>query len=338
MDTRPERPIVIRRGGPVRAKAHGGSWKLAYADFMTALMAFFLLMWLLGSVNGAKLEGIADYFKQPLKVSLLGGDRAADGRSVLKGGGTDITRHDGEQRKVDGARSNSDTTSNDNTGKPVSAPGVAPTPTAAPDTVIQKDAEDDNLRSLQSRIEDALDHNAALKPFRNQIVLDVTRDGLRIQIVDSKNRPMFASASAEVEPYMRAILRELGPVLNQVSNRLILEGHTDATPYAGRANGYTNWELSADRANASRRELISGGMSQDRVLRVIGLADTNPFNPDDAFDPRNRRISILVLNRRSERQLMNDRARPAVLDNARSAESQSATVGAPSQVAPQAAP
>ncbi|KKB64185.1 hypothetical protein WM40_06630 [Robbsia andropogonis] len=335
MDNRPERPIVIRRGGPVRARSHGGGWKLAYADFMTALMAFFLLMWLLGSVNGAKLDGIADYFKQPLKVSLLGGDRAADGRSVLKGGGTDITRRDGEQRKVDGPRAINDPTSHDPTGKPISAPGMTSDAVPSPDAVLQKEAEDDNLRSLQSRIEDALDHNAALKPFRNQIVLDVTRDGLRIQIVDSKNRPMFASASAEVEPYMRAILRELGPVLNQVPNRLILEGHTDATPYAGKANGYTNWELSADRANASRRELISGGMSQDRVLRVIGLADTNQFNPDDAYDPRNRRISILVLNRRAERQLINDRARPAVLDNTRSAEAQSAAIGASrTQVAP----
>ena len=140
--------------------------------------------------------------------------------------------------------------------------------------------------------------------------MDVTRYGLRVQIVDARNRPMFANARAEVEPYMRDILRELGPVLNGVPNKIVLEGHTDAQPYAGGAAGYSNWELSADRANASRRELDAGGMSDSKVLRVIGLAATSQFNPNDAFDPRNRRISILVLNRRTELQLEADHARP----------------------------
>lgn len=303
-----DRPIVIKRGGPVREKSHGGAWKLAYADFMTAMMAFFLLMWLLGSTASPKLDGIAEYFKQPLKVSLLGGTKSSESQSILQGG-PDLVHLKGEQRKVMGDVSKVDKTSNAASGKPVIAPAAVDTP------MDDEKRDNDVLRSLQSRIDSALAHNQALNPFRNQIMLDVTRYGLRIQIVDSQNRPMFASASANVEPYMRAILRELGPVLNGVPNRIVLEGHTDAEPYAGGAKGYSNWELSADRANASRRELLAGGMDDTKVLRVIGLAATNQFNPDAPFDPRNRRISIMVLNHRTEQQLVADRAQATTMTN-----------------------
>ncbi len=321
MHPKQERPIVIKRGGPVREKSHGGAWKLAYADFMTAMMAFFLLMWLLGSVNGSKLDGIANYFKQPLKVSLLGGSKSSESSSILQGGGTDITRKAGEQKRVAGEKSRVDQTSNAASGQPVIAPAAVNQPVdhASADGASSSDKQDDqNLQSLESRIEEALANNKALNPFRNQILLDVTQYGLRIQIVDSQNRPMFATASAEVEPYMRAILRELGPVLNSVSNRVVLEGHTDAVSYAGGEKGYSNWELSTDRANSSRRELVAGGMDDAKVLRVIGLAATNPFNAENAYDPRNRRISVMVLNHRTEAQLEADHARPASLDSATS--------------------
>lgn len=339
-----ERPIVIKRGGPVRKKPHGGGWKLAYADFMTAMMAFFLLMWLLGASSTARLAGIADYFQQPLTVSLLGGKKTSDSSSVLDGGGTDLTRHDGERKRLPGDVSKVDQTSNAAAGTPVIAPGKVDQPVAEqagagaaakgqtqgpkPAQVVTPASaadgesgpeEDANLRGLQARLEAALANNSALKPFRSQIMMDVTRYGLRVQIVDARNRPMFANARAEVEPYMRDILRELGPVLNGVPNKIVLEGHTDAQPYAGGAAGYSNWELSADRANASRRELDAGGMSDNKVLRVIGLAATSQFNPSDAFDPRNRRISILVLNRRTEQQLEADHARPTTFGGANDA-------------------
>lgn len=340
MNAKSERPIVIKRGGPVRKKPHGGGWKLAYADFMTAMMAFFLLMWLLGASSTARLAGIADYFKQPLTVSITGGKKTSDSASVLDGGGTDLTRHDGERKRLPGDVSKVDQTSNAAAGTPVIAPGKVDQPVAEQagagaaqngqkptqtppqtqtpaQTVTPAAAEDDprkdedaNLRGLQARLDAALANNSALKPFRSQIMMDVTRYGLRVQIVDARNRPMFPNARAEVEPYMRDILRELGPVLNGVPNKIVLEGHTDAQPYAGGAASYSNWELSADRANASRRELDAGGMSDSKVLRVIGLAATSQFNPSDAFDPRNRRISILVLNRRTELQLEADHARP----------------------------
>jgi chemotaxis protein MotB len=288
-------------------------------------------MWLLGASSTARLAGIADYFQQPLTVSLVGGKKTSDSASVLDGGGTDLTRHDGERKRLPGDVSKVDQTSNAAAGTPVIAPGKVDQPVAeqagagaeqkgqkqaqiaAAASAATGDAgseEDANLRGLQARLEAALANNSALKPFRSQIMMDVTRYGLRVQIVDARNRPMFANARAEVEPYMRDILRELGPVLNGVPNKIVLEGHTDAQPYAGGAAGYSNWELSADRANASRRELDAGGMSDSKVLRVIGLAATSQFNPNDAFDPRNRRISILVLNRRTELQLEADHARP----------------------------
>jgi chemotaxis protein MotB len=128
----------------------------------------------------------------------------------------------------------------------------------------------------------------------------MTRDGLRIQIVDAHSRPMFASGSAVVEPYMRELLRAIGGVLATVPNKVTLEGHTDALPYAGGEAGYSNWELSADRANASRRELLTGGLADQRVLRVQGLAASQPLERDDPRAAANRRISIIVMNREAE--------------------------------------
>ncbi|MDO9636749.1 MAG: OmpA family protein, partial [Thiobacillus sp.] len=125
-------------------------------------------------------------------------------------------------------------------------------------------------------------------------------EGLRIQIVDEQNRPMFNLASAELQPYTKIILREIGPLLNDVQNRVSLSGHTDATPYANRERGYGNWELSADRANASRRELVAGGMDDAKMLRVVGLASSVPFGNAQPLDPVNRRISIIVMNKRTE--------------------------------------
>jgi chemotaxis protein MotB len=139
-----------------------------------------------------------------------------------------------------------------------------------------------------------------LAAMSGQIRLDMTEDGLRIQIVDDRNRPMFDSGSAVVKPYMRELLAELGKTLAEVPNRLTLEGHTDATPYSGGEGGYSNWELSSDRANASRRELIAGGLPHERVLRVQGLASSSPFDAADRNNAANRRISITVMNREAE--------------------------------------
>lgn len=264
MSEKDERPIIIKRKKAAAHGHHGGAWKIAYADFMTAMMAFFLLMWLLSSVSSKELAGIAEYFRTPLKVALNGGKSAAESAGVIPGGGTDMTRSAGQR-----ARS-------------------------------QDAADNARLRELKSRIERAIENNPTLKQYRKQLLIDVTTEGLRIQIVDDKNRPMFANASAQVQPYMRDILREIGKALNDVPNRISLSGHTDASTYAQGDKSYSNWELSADRANASRRELIAGGLDGDKVLRVVGLSSTVPLDRNDAYNPINRRISIIVLNRRAE--------------------------------------
>jgi chemotaxis protein MotB len=246
------------------------------------MMAFFLLMWLLGSTTEGDKKGIADYFSSPLKVALLSsGSGAGDASHVVKGGGQDLTRTTGQVKRGDLE--------------------------AKRDTVNlhalkqeQVRAEIARLEDLKRKVENKIAASERLASMASQIKLDMTRDGLRIQIVDEQNRPMFASGSAVVQPYMRELLKEIGQVLSDVPNRLTLEGHTDAQPFAGGDRGYSNWELSSDRANASRRELVAGGLSDDRVLRVQGLASSNPIDTADPKAPANRRISVIVMNRDAE--------------------------------------
>ena len=284
-DSKKLQPIIIKRvrkGGHAR---HGGAWKIAYADFVTAMMAFFLLMWLLGSTTEGDRKGIADFFNSPLRVSLTGGSGSGDSSSVIQGGGTDLSRTSGQVKQGD-----------------VEAKRKLMNLAAL--RAEQKRAEAARLSALKLRVEAALAASPKLDAMRSQIRLDMTREGLRIQIVDEQNRPMFASGSAVVQPYMRDLLREIGQVLADVPNRISLEGHTDALPFSGGERGYSNWELSSDRANASRREIVAGGLPEDRMLLVQGLASSRLFAPGDPNSPTNRRISIIVMNREAEERLL----------------------------------
>lgn len=285
------RPIIVKKvnkgGGH-----HGGAWKIAYADFVTAMMAFFLLMWLLGSTTKGDLQGIAEYFRTPLKVAMSGGSGSGDSSSVVQGGGLDLTRQDGQVKKGD-----------------ESLPKKTYTLRAAQLKDAQQELEKmemARLRALKEKIEAAIDARAALSQFRNQLLIDITTEGLRIQIVDEQNRPMFALAKAELQPYTREILLEIGHALNDVPNKISLSGHTDATPYASGEKGYSNWELSADRANASRRVLVAGGMDESKVLRVVGLSSAVPLDKNDPFSPVNRRISIIVMNKKAEESALKE--------------------------------
>lgn len=279
------RPIIVKRIKKSGGGHHGGAWKIAYADFVTAMMAFFLLMWLLGSTAKGDLNGIAEYFKTPLKVAMTGGSGSGEASTVLPGGGKDLTRQDGQMRKAE----------NDPINKSRSL--------RAAQTELEK-AERFRLNLLKKRIEAAIDNSPTLKQFKNQLLIDITSEGLRIQIVDEKNRPMFSLASAQLQPYTREILREIGKTLNDVPNRISLSGHTDATPFSSGEKGFSNWELSTDRANASRRELIAGGMDESKVLRVVGLSSAVMLDQEDPFNPINRRISIIVMNRKTEELVM----------------------------------
>jgi chemotaxis protein MotB len=284
-DAKKLQPIIIKRVKKGGHAVHGGAWKIAYADFVTAMMAFFLLMWLLGSTTEGDKKGIADYFASPLKIALLAsGSGAGDSSHVVKGGGQDLTRTTGQVKSGD-----------------VTAPKHTINLHALKAEQVR--AEVARLEDLKRKIEEKINGNQKLAAMKSQLRLDMTRDGLRIQIVDEQNRPMFTSGSAAVQPYMRELLREIGGVLGEVPNRLTLEGHTDAQPFQGGDKGYSNWELSADRANASRRELVSGGLPEDRTLRVQGLAASLPFDPLDPAAPSNRRISIIVMNREAEDRL-----------------------------------
>jgi chemotaxis protein MotB len=274
--------IVIKRIKKAGHGAHGAAWKIAYADFVTAMMAFFLLMWLLGSTTKGDLKGISEYFQSPLQVAMSGGSGSGDATSIIPGGGEDLTRVVGQRKRgeQENRRKSSDRQQ------------------------AQRRVEElARMLELKARIDGAILANATLSEFRNQIRVEITPDGLRIQIVDDFKRPMFDLGGATVKSYMRDILREIGKVLNQVDNRIALTGHTDSAPYSGGQRSYSNWELSADRANASRRELIAGGMLPQKIARVVGLADSSLLDKDDPRNPLNRRISIIVLNKIAEERL-----------------------------------
>ena len=326
-----DRAIVVKRAAPRKTGHHGGAWKLAYADFMTAMMAFFLLMWLLSSASTVQLRGIAEYFNQPLKVSLLGGDRSAEDSSILKGGGRDIsTDQQGITRQSDGSTARAEKTAAHNDEESVKEMQGS----------LER-REQVRLHDLQVKLMAAIEANPVLRQFKQQIRIDSTLTGLRIEIVDSQKRPMFATARDIVEPYMRDILREIGKTLNDVPNRIVVQGHTDAVQYAGGEKGYSNWELSADRANASRRELIAGGMDEAKVLRVLGLASTQNLNKADPLDPENRRISIIVLNKKSEEALMRDDTTTTTLSSDAAGSSKQPLlqkIAQPVTVAPRTAP
>lgn len=282
-DNKRQQPIIIKRVRKSEHAAHGGAWKIAYADFVTAMMAFFLLMWLMGSLSEGDRKGLADYFSSPMKFTLNGSSSSGTGDaiSLIKGGGQDLTRAAGQVKRGD----------------------VEPLRELGPQRLIKTEqarAEARQLEALKVRVTRKLADNPRLSSLSPQIKVEMVRDGLRIQIVDEHNRPMFASGSAVVQPYMRDLLREIGQTLADIQNHLTLEGHTDAQPFPGGDRGYSNWELSSDRANASRRELIAGGLPEDRVVRVQGLASSVLYEPKDPLNPQNRRISIIIMNREAE--------------------------------------
>lgn len=285
-DSKKLQPIIIKRvkkGGHV---AHGGAWKIAYADFVTAMMAFFLLMWLLGSTTEGDKKGISDYFQSPLKVALQGGPGAGSSNSIVTAGGNDLTQNAGQAKRGDSEQK-------------------LAKKTAAEQKKSERSKKDSQaLAALSAKIAAAISSNPKLSEFSSQIKLQITPDGLLIQIVDDQKRPMFDSGSAVVKPYMRDILREIGLALGDVENRISLDGHTDRAAYGNAAKGYSNWELSADRANASRRELAAAGMPEEKMVRVVGMGSSLPFDPTDPLAPSNRRISILVMTREAEERIL----------------------------------
>ncbi|HYE34445.1 flagellar motor protein MotB [Methylocaldum sp.] len=267
----------VKKGGHGH---HGGAWKLAYADFVTAMMAFFLLMWLLGSTEPSVRQGVAEYFKDPWKPSLQGGPNTGDSTSVIKAGGEDVTQSEGQVKLT-------------NEGKKDIA-GEA----------NESEKELDQLEALKEKIEQMIETNPLLQQFQSQLKIDITQEGLRIQVIDSEGRAMFNSASAKMEGYASEILHQIAPVVNELPNKISIAGHTDAKPFPGTGQGYTNWELSADRANSARKELIRGGLKEDKMMRVVGLSSSVPHVKEDPFAATNRRISIIVMNKHTAEEII----------------------------------
>jgi chemotaxis protein MotB len=256
-----EQPVIIKKiikkGGHAH---HGGAWKLAYADFVTAMMAFFLLMWLLGATDEKTRKGISEYFQDPYEASRI------------------------------------------DKGQIPTLEEIAPT------EIDRQTDENDQLKleMLKEKIQDMIDANPKLAEVKDQIKLETTPEGLRVQIIDNKNMPMFKLASSETEPQIRLILRAMAPVINKLPNKITINGHTDARPFPGKRKGYTNWELSSDRANAARYELNDGGLAEEKILRVTGLSASIPYNPANPDDPMNRRISIIVMNKKTEQHILQE--------------------------------
>ena len=281
--------IVIKRVKKGHA-AHGGSWKVAFADFATAMMAFFLLMWLMGATTEKQKGAISEYFNNPSTVqgaspvpspSPVNGPGGASTSMIKVGGGMEL-HHD-----------------------PAPATEAAPPELGeraqmsdAETVAAEEKADAERLEGLMHELKEAIDLRESLAQFKDQILLDVTPEGVRIQIIDQERRSMFPSGSAVLESFSANILHELSSIIDNVPNRISISGHTDSRPLV-RPN-YSNWELSADRANAARRALIVGGLPATKIGRVVGLASSTLLDPNAPDNAVNRRISIVVMNKRTE--------------------------------------
>lgn len=275
MSKKPATTIIVRKSINKKHGSHGGSWKIAYADFMTAMMAFFLVMWLLSTSSPEQRQQIAEYFQMPLKPAVLQGNKISLSNSMIPGGGDDISKQDGEVLKK---------------------------------TLQKLDTKKSevNLKRARQKLDTLIQTDPRLSNFQSNLRLSLTPDGLLIQIIDSKDRPMFAIGRPTPENYMVSILQALAPTLNDLPNRIVMTGHTDSLPYANEEKGYSNWELSTDRANATRRILVSSGLANNKFLRVIGTADTMSQEGAPADDPINRRISIMVLSHEKEEKILKE--------------------------------
>ena len=290
------RPIVIvKRTKKVVGGHHGGAWKVAYADFVTALMAFFLVMWLVATVSNEQRAALFDYFKNP---SMQPGKspKPAPGQAGPGGASTSVINLRGG---LDSPKTVSVTPPG--VGSPMQIADEQSMGAAAAVTVEQIEAANElkRLESLMQDLKEAVNQSQALEPFKDQLLIDISPEGLRVQIVDAKNRPMFDLGRAELKEYTHTILVELASYLNSVPNRVSIVGHTDTRPYMGRV-GYSNWELSTERANAARRALEAGGLGLEKTMRVVGLSSLAPFDKSDPDNPINRRISIVVMTKAAE--------------------------------------
>ncbi|MFN3580270.1 MAG: flagellar motor protein MotB, partial [Pseudomonas sp.] len=271
-------PIIVKRISRKGDGHHGGAWKIAFADFAVAMMAFFLVMWLLSTATPEQLKMISGYFNDPIGFDAGGSPFAIDL------GGTPTVAPDRTLSDAD----------QDVELIPMDAQTIES---------LAEQLEQMQLDMLLQELQNKIDIEPVLQRFKDQILLEITQEGLRIQIVDAENRPMFASGSAQLQPYFEEILLALSDTIAVVPKKISIGGHTDAQPFIGR-RGYGNWELSTERANAARRTLLAAGYPEEQLARVVGYADSALFDRTAPLNPINRRIDIVVLNKRAEEQML----------------------------------
>jgi chemotaxis protein MotB len=321
--------VIIRREEAAEAGHHGGAWKVAYADFVTAMMAFFLLMWLINATTEEQRQGLADYFSPHNVLSHgssgtgapFGGHTPFDqGAMVSDRGSVEIARgsrptnpaddEDGEPAQVQLLRQDAPeadaplvtagpatrTTAAPSPPSPAPAPETPPAKPAATQAELRAEQQRQERQALEQaaqQIRDAVRDDPALAGLERQLRIDMTPEGLRIQILDEDRQPMFATGSATPNERTRLLLQTIAPVLTRLPEGVSIAGYTDAAPFPG--PGRTNWELSSERANATRRLLVDAGLPERRVRTVTGHADREPLVPDDPLAAANRRIAIVVL-------------------------------------------
>jgi chemotaxis protein MotB len=278
-----EPEVIVRKARHHGHAHHGGAWKIAYADFVTAMMAFFMLLWIIGATNEDQRKGIADYFT-PTVIQM----KNSGGSNGIMGGRS-LTAEDGmAPAQTMGAR-------------PSARAGGGTTDTEIVSTEsrtsagLRRQADDTRYRKIREIIDRRLAGDPTLVGLKGQIRLVRLPDGLRIDIVERADFPMFASGTSVFTPAALALMRSVAAAIAETPSRLVVRGHTDSTPYA--QGSASNWSLSTLRADATRRVLADAGISEARFRSIEGVADTDPFNPEDGTDPRNRRISIILLNR-----------------------------------------
>lgn len=299
-------PIIVRRIKKHHGH-HGGAWKVAFADFAVAMMAFFLVLWLSASTTQEQKDAIEGYFEDPI------GFQEGGNPSVIKleGAVTVEIKKEGE-----------------------TPPENQPVIEMKEEQVesLAEQLEQRKLEELKKELEDEIELNSKLRAFKDQLLIDITDEGLRIQIVDKSQRPMFDSGQSELKFYSEDILHELAVTIARVPNKVSISGHTDASPYVGRY-GFSNWELSADRANSARRALLEGGLPEERVAQVVGHASSVLFDTEDPVNPINRRISILILNRKAQADIANQAGRVEAEDDLMNQSPESTTPSNPAEPA-----
>ncbi len=263
----PSKPttVIVKRVKKGDHGHHGGAWKIAYADFVTAMMAFFLMLWLLGSLSDAKKMGLSRFFSSPSAMVSSAGTNS----SVL-----------------------------DFTGEPRPESEFDPDPNDP-----AEGQEELPLDELLLKLKEQIETSEAFKDYQDQLQLEITVEGLRIQMMDDEERPMFDVGSPKLRSYADEMLQTMGKTIATVPNRVSIAGHTDARTYRSGRTDYSNWELSADRANAARRAMAQSLPVDVKFGRIVGLADSVPYDREDPFNPANRRISIVVLNAATERAI-----------------------------------